>query len=226
MIDGTGENKKGLLARVGVITSDAMLSRKLELALSGAAEVVRATLGSEGGFDLVLIDKRSRAWGVLTEADGAAAEGAEVDAVAENDRSPENGAHTVPIIDRGEWQVGEHALPYPFSFGELRELLAGGAPASRLIIERDGRGVILDGERIRLTEREHALLSAIAEGGGDFVGRDELRERAFGPDMGGGILNVYIHYLREKLEKNGEKLILSSRLGGYRIDEKYLGVKK
>ena len=35
-------------------------------------------------------------------------------------------------------------------------------------------------------------------------------------------MNVYIHYLREKLEADGEKIILSSRSHGYKIDEKYL----
>ena len=43
-----------------------------------------------------------------------------------------------------------------------------------------------------------------------------------GDDADGGILNVYVHYLREKLEKRGEKIIISSRKSGYKIDEKYL----
>ena len=37
-----------------------------------------------------------------------------------------------------------------------------------------------------------------------------------------GVLNVYVHYLREKLERGGEKIIISSRGLGYKIDEKYL----
>ena len=93
----------------------------------------------------------------------------------------------------------------------------------RLIFDPDGRHVLLDGERIRLTESEHKLLSLIAEGDGELVSRDELTRGTFGEEAEGGILNVYIHYLREKLEASGEKIILSSRRGGYRIDKKYLG---
>ena len=39
-------------------------------------------------------------------------------------------------------------------------------------------------------------------------------------------VNVYIHYLREKLESGGEKIIISSRNMGYKIDSKYLGEVK
>ena len=34
-------------------------------------------------------------------------------------------------------------------------------------------------------------------------------------------MNVYVHYLREKLEYNGEKVIISSRKNGYKIDERF-----
>ena len=44
----------------------------------------------------------------------------------------------------------------------------------------------------------------------------------WGDGADGGVLNVYIHYLREKLEAGGEKIILSSRKQGYKIVEKYL----
>ena len=65
---------------------------------------------------------------------------------------------------------------------------------------------------------------AIRAGGGEFVSRDELSRAVWGEGADGGILNVYIHYLREKLESKGEKVIISSRRGGYKIDGKYLGV--
>ena len=184
------------LPRVAVISEDRSLVRKIELALLGEAEVIGEL---QGGCDLVLSDARG----------GEGEHGV---------------AGAVPILRRAEMTEGVTALPYPFSFGELRALISGGRAASaRLVTTGDGRHVSLDGEMIRLTEREYKLLSAILEGGGDFVSRDELVEKAFGEDAEGGILNVYIHYLREKLEVRGEKIILSSRKGGYRIDEKYLG---
>lgn len=120
------------------------------------------------------------------------------------------------------------SLPYPFAYGEFREVLLDLAsskelPRHRLIIESDARHVVLDGEKIRLTESEHKLLSLIAEGNGELVSREELTLGVFGERADGGILNVYIHYLREKLEGKGERIILASRRGGYRIDKKYLG---
>ena len=36
----------------------------------------------------------------------------------------------------------------------------------------------------------------------------------------GGVVNVYVHYLREKLEKNGERIIISTRNLGYKINER------
>ena len=85
------------------------------------------------------------------------------------------------------------------------------------------RCVHLRGRRIKLTELEFSLLSRLVFADGDFVTRDELISSVFGDGVEGGILNVYIHYLREKLECEGEKIILSSRCRGYKIDEKYLG---
>ena len=187
---------------IGVLTDDAALLRKLSIALRREATVLMAK-DAEGAreYDLLIADMREGA--------------AEI-----------SGSRIIPLVKRSE-VVGAGALPYPFSFEELRSALRGvGGSAKRLIIEADGRHVCLDGERIRLTESEHRLLSAMAMGEGCFVGRDELVRAAFGEGQDGGILNVYVHYLREKLERNGEKIILSSRKAGYKIDEKYLGVKE
>ena len=53
--------------------------------------------------------------------------------------------------------------------------------------------------------------------------REEILSTVWGGEADSGVINVYIHYLREKLEVCGEKIILSSRKCGYKIDEKYLG---
>ena len=198
--------------RIGVVSGDRALLRKLELELLGAAEISAAMIG-DGGFDIIFVDTRERYAGDATDED--------------NKTNTDGAAEIIRIIDREGWREGDRALPYPFAFRELRELISGGGRrAARLSIDEEKRQVRLDGELIRLTEREHKLLLAIVRGGGEFVGRDELVRAAFGEDADGGILNVYVHYLREKLERCGEKLILSSRRGGYRIDEKYLGVEK
>lgn len=92
----------------------------------------------------------------------------------------------------------------------------------RLKLREEGRRAFLDGEEIRLTETEYSLLSLLFSAGGKPVTRERILEKVFhGGDR--GIINVYIHYLREKLEYGGEKIILSSRLGGYSINEKFIG---
>ena len=80
----------------------------------------------------------------------------------------------------------------------------------------------LYGKTLRFTDVEFSLLSALAEAGGEFVSREELIARVWGEGTTEGILNVYVHYLREKLEFRGEKIIISSRKSGYKIDKKYL----
>ena len=111
----------------------------------------------------------------------------------------------------------------PFSMDKISDVLAEGdkrAPA--LILSDSERCVYLHGEKIRLTEVEYLLMSTLAHEKGGYVSREELLIRVWGGETEPGVLNVYIHYLREKLEACGEKIILSSRKCGYKISEKYL----
>lgn len=70
-----------------------------------------------------------------------------------------------------------------------------------------------------LTEVEYRLFSALVSRDG-FTSREELSQTVWG-EHESGLLNVYIHYLREKLEHSGERVIISSRKEGYKIDGKY-----
>lgn len=111
-------------------------------------------------------------------------------------------------------------IPRPFDrlmLNKISEQLSGGA----MLHVRDGRAYFKN-EEIRLTEMELLLLERLIRAGGDYVGREEILHDVWGDGASDGILNVYIHYLREKLEWRGEKIILSSRKHGYKIDEKYL----
>ena len=119
------------------------------------------------------------------------------------------------IVIRWREDVGEGELPYPFTYRRKKV---------RLFIESE-RVARLDARTIKLTEVEGRLLRLLVDGGGEFVSREELAKKVWGENADGGVLNVYIHYLREKLEAGGEKIILSSRKGGYRIDERFLGGK-
>ncbi|MBQ8720443.1 MAG: winged helix-turn-helix transcriptional regulator [Clostridia bacterium] len=113
-------------------------------------------------------------------------------------------------------------LPLPFLIGEAISLARTAPVGAALSLSEDGRAAFLHGERIKLTETEFSILSALVCRGGEFCSREELLRSAFKKGVAGGAINVYIHYLREKLECHGEKVIISSRQYGYKIDEKYL----
>ncbi|MBO5315569.1 MAG: winged helix-turn-helix transcriptional regulator [Clostridia bacterium] len=110
-------------------------------------------------------------------------------------------------------------LALPCTFESLNTLIEDNSAA---LIALDGRICRIRGERIKLTELEASLLSCLMSAEGEFVGREEILSRVWSGDADYGIVNVYIHYLREKIEQ-GEKIILSSRKQGYCIDKKYLG---
>ena len=108
-------------------------------------------------------------------------------------------------------------LPIPFSLGAPRKFLSRREAA--LIPER--RTVLLRGREIRLTELEYALFSLIVNAKGDAVSREEILKRVWRSDAADGIVNVYVHYLREKLESDGERVIGASRGRGYSLTAKY-----
>ncbi len=121
-------------------------------------------------------------------------------------------------------RYGDCNLRIPFPLSALDELLSdNGTPL--LSSFPDGRCAILRGEPIKLTEVEYSLFEALMKRNGEFVSREVILDEVWGDGADAGVINVYIHYLREKLEKEGEKIIVSSRKMGYKIDEKYLGGK-
>ena len=109
-------------------------------------------------------------------------------------------------------------LPIPFGLNAPSRYLTATAEA-RLLPER--REVVLGDRLIKLTELEFSLLALIVEAGGDAVSREKILDRVWHGDADGGIVNVYIHYLREKLEGEGERVIVASRGKGYSLSEKY-----
>ena len=96
------------------------------------------------------------------------------------------------------------------------------AGEARLTLGADGRSCVLDGRQVKLTAHEYALLSLIVSRGGEYVARDEISRAVFG---GGNdnLINIYVHYLREKLEGGSNKIILSSRKLGYAVNKEFLG---
>jgi two-component system OmpR family response regulator len=95
-----------------------------------------------------------------------------------------------------------------------------GGPDASLSLSDDGRHAYIFGEKIKLTEVEYKLLEVILKADG-FVSKEQILDTVWGDGYDLGVVNVYVHYLRRKLEKGGNKVIISSRNEGYRIDEKY-----
>jgi two-component system response regulator MprA len=126
-------------------------------------------------------------------------------------------------------------LPKPFSLDELlarirallrrtsvtgensadsREMLRVGD----LEVDRAGRTVRRSGREIELTKTEFDLLELLIHNAGIVLSRDVIYERVWGYDFetGSKSLDVYIGYLRRKLEAGGaDRLIHTVRGAGY-----------
>lgn len=75
---------------------------------------------------------------------------------------------------------------------------------------------------ISLSAKEYDLLELFMRNPGRVLTREEIFERVWGYDFGGvsNVLDVYIRYLRQKLERNGEpRLIFTVRSVGYVMRE-------
>lgn len=115
-------------------------------------------------------------------------------------------------------------IKMPCSFEKIKAtLLEKSDNTSRLRYNESTKSVFLDGKEIFLTEHELRLFLALLGGKGGYVSREKLLKDVWNGEKDLRILNVYIHYLRNKLETGGEKIILASRGEGYKIAERYLG---
>ena len=114
----------------------------------------------------------------------------------------------------------EARIKVPFSIDALSELISG--YDGTLSLSGEKKEATLRKKRIKFTDVEFALLTLLYSAGGKFVSREEILDKIWGGESDGGVINVYIHYLREKLEFFGEKIILSSRKLGYAIDERFI----
>ena len=113
-------------------------------------------------------------------------------------------------------------IPLPFSIDAISSLIDGNGDV-RLKLSESEKTVWLGAKAVKLTELEFRLLDLLVSANGTFVSREQILSEVWEDKADAGIINVYIHYLREKLETEGEKIILSSRNYGYKINEKYTG---
>lgn len=87
-----------------------------------------------------------------------------------------------------------------------------------LVIDFDGKEVRRAGKVIQLTAREYALLEYLARNKGKVRSRLEIAEAVWGLDFetGTNFIDVYINYLRNKIDKHfGKKLIHTITGFGY-----------
>ncbi len=125
------------------------------------------------------------------------------------------GALTMSRINHADIEI-------PFRVGAVSALLCEQSD-SLLTVDESSKCAVLHGEKIKLTEVEFTLFSLLFSKRGEYADREEILNTVWNGEKDAGVINVYVHYLREKLEKNGEKIIISSRKCGYKINEKYLG---
>lgn len=89
-----------------------------------------------------------------------------------------------------------------------------------LYLSREEMCAEYGGYTVRFTEREFRLLDALAENAGSPVSREKLLEEAWdGLESRGNVVDVYVGYLRKKLEPVfGKGVILSVRGMGYAFE--------
>ncbi|MBO5788338.1 MAG: winged helix-turn-helix transcriptional regulator [Clostridia bacterium] len=80
------------------------------------------------------------------------------------------------------------------------------------------QSVICGQEEIPLTGVEYRLFCAIYEAEGEYVSQTKLHQAVWGGVGDPSVVNVYIHYLRQKLEKDGLRVFRSKRGQGYAIE--------
>lgn len=128
-------------------------------------------------------------------------------------------------------------LVKPFDF---RELLArirvflkrvgndvGGPAANRLVIadleiDREKKEVVRAGKKIMLTAKEYQLLEFLALNKGKVISKLTIAEKVWDIDFdtGTNVIEVYVNFLRKKIDKDFETKLLHTKTGmGYYLAE-------
>lgn len=120
----------------------------------------------------------------------------------------------------------------PFEFSELmarlRVMLRTQNPVNEnvitcgsLVVDMNNRQAIRDGKVIDLTVREYAILGYLARNRNVVVTREQIRVNIWNidDDVNSNVIDVYIRYLRRKIDDNyEEKLIHTIRGVGYKLE--------
>lgn len=118
----------------------------------------------------------------------------------------------------------------PFYFGELtariqvflkrRQALTAqeNIKIADLSIDFVTKSVVRNGKNIALTAKEFGLLSLLAQNQGRILSKQEIAEKVWETDFdtGTNTIEVYINFLRNKIDKNFEPKLIHTKLGfGY-----------
>ncbi len=123
-------------------------------------------------------------------------------------------------------------LVKPFSIEELlarvrahlrrvNPAVTGEVRVADLVMNLEGREAFRDGRRMDLSAKEYELLDLFARNPGKVFNRFEIEEKVW-PEYTGGsnVVDVYVGYLRKKLEANGERRLIHTVRGvGYVLRE-------
>jgi DNA-binding response OmpR family regulator len=135
-------------------------------------------------------------------------------------------AERVEGLDAG----ADDYLGKPFAFEELlarlraltrradRPILEVAHKIGDVVVNLSRHEVSREGKEIALSPREFAMLETFLRNRGRILTRDQLLERVWGYDAEpqGNVVDVYVHYLRRKLETPGNPpLIRTIRGMGY-----------
>ncbi|MGC4021366.1 MAG: response regulator transcription factor [Cyclobacteriaceae bacterium] len=91
-----------------------------------------------------------------------------------------------------------------------------------LVLDPNSRRAIREGKEIMLTGKECALLEYMIKNKGKVVSRSELAKHVWKIDFdtGTNMVEVYVNYLRNKVDKGFEKKLIQTQFGlGYIIKE-------
>ena len=97
-------------------------------------------------------------------------------------------------------KIGEGGLPRPFSHVAFQKRVS---------------ALLSHPSLPPLSPTEERLYRILRDASPDFVSREELVRAVFGDEEDDGRLNLYIHYLRKKIETDGKRRIFAHRGKGY-----------
>lgn len=90
-----------------------------------------------------------------------------------------------------------------------------------LVVDMNNRQAIRDGKVIDLTVREYAILEYLARNRNVVVTREQIRVNIWNidDDVNSNVIDVYIRYLRRKIDDNYEEKLLHTIRGvGYKLE--------